>query len=109
LVWLAPVYESIRQGAGFVCFSSFLVLFTTIVIAVISVLVWPLRAMWHLIHRRNLPRALVRRLIIVGFDGQDPTLTGQFMQQGDLPNFARLAAMGCYRQLRTTFPAVSPV
>ena len=31
------------------------------------------------------------------------------MEQGHLPNFARLAAMGCYRRLRTTFPAVSPV
>src|SRR5262249_7754328 len=26
-----------------------------------------------------------------------------------LPNFARLAAMGCYRRLQTTCPAISPV
>jgi predicted AlkP superfamily phosphohydrolase/phosphomutase len=105
----APAYAYIGPGAGFAFLSSFLVLFTTIAIAVISVLVWPLRAMWRLGHRRNLPRARVRRLIIVGFDGQDPRLTDEFMQQGHLPNFARLAATGCYRRLRTTFPAVSPV
>ncbi len=105
----APAHAYIGPGAGFAFLSSFLVLFTTIVVAVTSVLVWPLRALWHLVRRRKLPRALVRRLVVVGFDGQDPRLTGEFMEQGHLPNFARLAATGCYRRLRTTFPAVSPV
>ena len=105
----APAHAYIGPGAGFAFLSSFLVLFTTIVVAVASVLAWPLRALWHLVRRRRRPRALVRRLVVVGFDGQDPRLTGEFMEQGRLPNFARLAAMGCYRRLRTTFPAVSPV
>jgi predicted AlkP superfamily phosphohydrolase/phosphomutase len=55
------------------------------------------------------PRAAIRRLIVVGFDGQDPALTDRFMKQGDLPNFSRLAKAGSYRRLRTTFPSVSPV
>jgi predicted AlkP superfamily phosphohydrolase/phosphomutase len=105
----APAHAYIGPGAGFAFLSSFLVLFTTIIIAVASVLVWPLRAMWHLVRRRKLPRALVGRLIVVGFDGQDPRLTDDFLKQGDLPNFARLSESGCYRRLRTTCPAVSPV
>ena len=68
----APAYAYIGPGAGFAFLSSFLVLFTTITVAVTSVLVWPLRALWHLVRRRKLPRALVRRLVVVGFDGQDP-------------------------------------
>ena len=31
------------------------------------------------------------------------------MKDGLLPNFQKLAAQGCYRRLRTTFPSVSPV
>ena len=54
-------------------------------------------------------KPLIRRLIVVGLDGQDPRLTDRFMSEGKLPNFAKLAAMGCYERLRTTFPSMSPV
>ena len=30
-------------------------------------------------------------------------------QKGALPNFSKLAADGCYRRLRTTYPSISPV
>jgi predicted AlkP superfamily phosphohydrolase/phosphomutase len=51
----------------------------------------------------------VKRLVIVGLDGQDPRLTERYLQAGKLPNFKRLADLGGYRRLRTTFPSVSPV
>jgi predicted AlkP superfamily phosphohydrolase/phosphomutase len=105
----APAAAYIGPGAGIAFLSSFLVLFSTIIVAVGAVFMWPLRFVWRLVRRRKLPRAMVGRLIIVGFDGQDPRLTDEFMEQGHLPNFARLAAMGCYRRLQTTYPAVSPV
>jgi predicted AlkP superfamily phosphohydrolase/phosphomutase len=73
------------------------------------VLVWPFRAMWRLVSRPPPPRARIGRLIVVGFDGQDPKLTDELLSQGQLPNFSRLAAAGCYRRLRTTCPSVSPV
>ena len=104
-----PAHAYIGPGAGFAVLSSFLVLFTTMVIAVASVLVWPFRAMWRLVSRPAPPRARIGRLIVVGFDGQDPKLTDELLSQGQLPNFSRLAAAGCYRRLRTTFPSVSPV
>src|SRR5438876_1097620 len=104
-----PAHAYIGPGAGFAVLSSFLVVFTTIVLAIASILIWPFRSLWRLLTGKRPPRAAIRRLIIVGFDGQDPALTDRFMKQGDLPNFSRLAKMGSYRRLRTTFPSVSPV
>jgi hypothetical protein len=99
----------IGPGAGFALVSSFFVLLTTVVVAMLSLLAWPLRAAWRLVTGTRAPRASVGRFIVVGLDGQDPVLTDRFMREGLLPNFSRLAAQGSYRRLRTTFPSVSPV
>jgi predicted AlkP superfamily phosphohydrolase/phosphomutase len=99
----------IGPGAGFALVSSFFVLLTTVVVAMLSLLAWPLRAAWRLLTGTRAPRASVGRFIVVGLDGQDPVLTDRFMREGLLPNFSRLAAQGSYRPLRTTFPSVSPV
>jgi predicted AlkP superfamily phosphohydrolase/phosphomutase len=99
----------VGPGAGFALLSSFFVLFTTIAVVLLSILAWPARAVWRLATGRIAPRASIRRLVIVGFDGQDPVLTDRFLAEGRLPNFKKLAAEGCYRRLRTTFPSVSPV
>src|SRR6185437_10841687 len=64
---------------------------------------------WRLATKKAIGTASARRLVIVGFDGQDPTLTDRFMAEGLLPNFQKLAASGCYRRLTTTTPSVSPV
>lgn len=50
-----------------------------------------------------------QRLIILGFDGMDPVLTRQWMDDGSLPNFSRLAAMGGFQSLPTSNPPQSPV
>ena len=104
-----PAEAYIGPGAGFALLSSFLVLFTTILIVIATLLVWPFRTLWRVMTRRKAPRALIKRLIVVGLDGQDPVLTDRFMAEGLLPNFQKLASGGCYRRLRTTFPSVSPV
>ncbi|MGH6899170.1 MAG: alkaline phosphatase family protein [Geminicoccaceae bacterium] len=49
------------------------------------------------------------RTIVLGFDGMDPELTEQWMADGSLPNFARLAREGHFQRLPTTNPAQSPV
>ena len=105
----APAEAYIGPGAGFALLSSFLVLFTTIVIAILSILFWPFRVLWRLARGKRAPRAAIDRLIIVGLDGQDPNLTDRFMREGLLPNFKKLTKTGSYRRLRTTFPAISPV
>jgi predicted AlkP superfamily phosphohydrolase/phosphomutase len=105
----APAQAYIGPGAGFAVLSSFLVVFTTILVAIASMLIWPFRALWRLVRGQTAPRARIRRLIVVGFDGQDPKLTDRYMKEGELPNFSHLAQTGSYRRLRTTFPSVSPV
>jgi len=107
--WPSPAQAYIGPGAGFALLSSFLVVFTTIVVAVVSLLLWPFRALWRLLRGHRAPVASIQRLIIVGLDGQDPELTDRFLAEGLLPNFAALAKAGSYRRLKTTFPSVSPV
>ena len=99
----------IGPGAGFALLSSFLVLFTTILIAFATLLIWPFRVLWRAMLGKKAPVAKINRLIVVGLDGQDPVLTDRFMKEGRLPNFQKLAKAGSYRRLRTTFPSVSPV
>lgn len=50
-----------------------------------------------------------KRLVILGFDGMDPNLARQWMDDGSLPNFSRLAAEGAFRPLGTSNPPQSPV
>ena len=52
---------------------------------------------------------LGRRVIVLGFDGLDYTLTRDLMARGRLPNFSRLAAKGTFSPLRTSIPPQSPV
>lgn len=49
------------------------------------------------------------RLIILGFDGMDPVLARQWMDDGSLPNFTALAAAGSFQPLATSNPPQSPV
>ena len=50
-----------------------------------------------------------RKLIVLGIDGMDPQLLTKFMQDGKMPNFAKLAAMGSFKPLTTAIPPQSPV
>lgn len=99
----------IGPGAGFALISSFGVLFVTAALAVGLLLVYPFRKLWKAMRRKPRGKASVRRMIVVGLDGQDPRLTDRFLGEGKLPHFAKLAADGCYHRLTTTFPSVSPV
>ncbi len=105
---IQPLLAYIGPGAGVALLSSFLVLLTTMVVVVFSLLLLPFRLLWRAIRRKKRLKPWVKRLIIVGLDGQDPQLTDRFMKEGKLPNFSKLAEMGCYRRLRTTFPSLSP-
>src|SRR5213082_2207539 len=50
-----------------------------------------------------------QRVIVLGFDGVDARYTEQWMNEGRLPNLARLRAQGTFRPLRPTVPAQTPV
>ena len=49
------------------------------------------------------------KVIVVGFDGADAKYTEQWMNEGKLPNMAKLRATGTFRPLRPTIPAQTPV
>src|SRR5581483_2207142 len=50
-----------------------------------------------------------QKLIVLGIDGMDPQLLKRFMDEGKMPNFARLAQQGSFRLLTTSIPPQSPV
>jgi len=54
-------------------------------------------------------RAPRRDVIILGLDGLDYDLTRKLMDEGRLPNFARLAAANGLQKLATSIPPQSPV
>ncbi len=54
-------------------------------------------------------RASQQKVIVLGFDGVDARLTEKWMNEGKLPNLARLRQGGTFRYLRPTLPAQTPV
>lgn len=107
---LAPTAEGyIGPGAGFALVGGSLVIVSTIFLVFVLVLSWPFRMLYRRLRRGPKPKGAVKRLIVVGLDGQDPRITDRFLAEGKLPNFQRLKDMGCYRSLRSTYPSISPV
>jgi predicted AlkP superfamily phosphohydrolase/phosphomutase len=105
-----PLGAYVGPGAGFAFLSSFLVLFLTFFMAVFSILAWPFRFLWRLVHGQRAYRtSQINRMVILGLDGLEPTLAEKFMAEGKLPNLARLKKEGTYARLKTTTPAISPV
>jgi predicted AlkP superfamily phosphohydrolase/phosphomutase len=63
--------------------------------------------------RKSLPggkpeRQAKQRVLVLGFDGMDPTLARQWMDQGKLPNLKALADEGTFARLQSTQPSESP-
>ena len=100
----------VGPGAGFAFVSSFFVLLITFALAFLTLLTWPVRWVIKTILRLKRSRkGRVKRVVIVGLDGQDPDLTESFMKEGILPNFEKLQKMGTFHRLQTSLPAESPV
>ncbi len=98
----------IGPGAGFAFLGSFLTIVLSLLASLISLLIWPFRIL-RLALRRRAGKAQVKKVIFLGLDGLDPSLTEKWMAEGKLPHLSRLREQGTYRRLRTTFPALSPV
>jgi len=77
-----------------------LVLFLALVLTPASGLGSPLEAQ---------PPAGEPRVVILGFDGVDGDLTRQWMDEGQLPNLAKLRDRGTFSPLRSTVPSQTPV
>lgn len=48
------------------------------------------------------------RVIILGFDGVEPTIAEAMLKAGELPNLARLRDQGSYQRLLSAYPPQSP-
>lgn len=48
------------------------------------------------------------RVIILGFDGTEPSIVDAMLAAGQLPNLARLRDTGCYQRLASSNPPQSP-
>jgi predicted AlkP superfamily phosphohydrolase/phosphomutase len=106
----SPALAYIGPGAGFALGGSLLFALAGILLAVVGVLTWPFRLLVRSLRYRHVRRARKsRRVVVLGLDGLDPDLTREFLAAGDLPNLQRLADSGCFHDLGTTLPAVSPV
>ena len=100
----------IGPGAGIALFGSFLTVFIALFSAVLAILAWPVRALWRMVRgRRAYKHAKVRRVVVLGLDGLEPTLTEEYLEQGLLPNLAELRDKGSYSHLGTCWPPLSPV
>jgi len=115
-VFIAVVLHPTRSeayagpGAGFAVLSSFWTLLVAFLYSLYAFLTWPFRHLLRLFRRRKAyGNAQIRRAVILGFDGMDPELAERFINEGKLPNLAKLRQQGTFSKLRTTFPAISPV
>lgn len=105
-----PSSAYVGPGAGFAFLSSFFVLFLTFFLALFSFLAWPFRFLFRLIKgQKAYKHSKINQLVILGFDGMEPTLLEKYMAEKKLPNFSKLKKEGSYRRLDTTTPAISPV
>ena len=103
-------YAYIGPGAGFALVSSFFILLMTFVLAFVTLLTWPFKWVLRTLRGRHaLAKSRCKRVIIVGLDGQEPSLTDQFMNEGLMPNFVKLQEQGSYCRLGTSLLAESPV
>jgi predicted AlkP superfamily phosphohydrolase/phosphomutase len=100
----------IGPGAGFAFITSFFFMFMAILVAFLSILFWPLKLLIRIIRKSHYKiNSDIKRVVVVGLDGLDPDLTEKFMNEGKLPNFSKLSKEGCFKKLKTTYPAISPV
>jgi predicted AlkP superfamily phosphohydrolase/phosphomutase len=107
----APVQHAyIGPGAGIALLGSFFAIFSAFLSAVFFMLTYPVRVVWRSLRSgRAYRRAKAKRVVVLGLDGLEPTLTERYMDEGLLPNMAKLRECGSYKRLGTTCPPLSPV
>lgn len=110
LLFPEPAQAYIGPGAGFAVGTTLFAFFAAFLSGMAALLFWPIRwAIRFVRGRKSLAKAKVKRVVILGLDGMEPTLADRFMAEGSMPNLKKLAEMGTYKRLGTTAPPLSPV
>ncbi len=105
-----PLLAYVGPGAGFAFLGSFFFVFLAFFVAIFNLLTLPIRALIRGIKKARVRRkAKIKRLIVLGFDGMDYSLTKKLIEKGELPNFGKLAREGSFLPLKSTEPPLSPV
>lgn len=106
----SDAHAYIGPGAGFAVAGSFLVVFVAVLSALIILVTWPVRSLIRATRFRKVyARSSIKKAVIIGFDGMDYSLTCRMLDEGKLPNLAKLKEQGCFKPLRSTIPPISPV
>jgi predicted AlkP superfamily phosphohydrolase/phosphomutase len=105
----SPAHAYIGPGAGFALAGSFLAVFAAFFSALLLLLTWPVRLLGRALFGWRRARGRFRRIVILGLDGLDYTLTEQMLADGKLPHLDALRKQGCFKPLGTTLPSISPV
>ncbi len=106
----APLEAYVGPGAGFAFVGSLFSLLAAFIAGGVALLALPFRLAWRALRgAQGYRKARIRKLVFLGLDGLEPDLVEKFLDEGKLPNLARLREQGRYSRLRTTFPALSPV
>ena len=104
------VFAYIGPGAGFALAGSFMAVFAAFFSALLMLLTWPVRLLWRAIFGwRALAQSRFKRVVVLGLDGLDYTLTERMLAEGKLPHMEALRKQGCFKPLGTTLPSISPV
>ena len=105
----SPALAYVGPGAGIALGGAVLVMVGTFLLAIGIILTWPFKAAVRAFTFRRRGKAKVKRMVVIGFDGMDPGLARQFMAEGRMPNLSKLAQEGCFHDLETACPSISPV
>lgn len=112
LVLFIPAQTRANTGpvANFMAFGLTFTIYGATLTAILAAFTWPIRCIIRVIQgHRAYARSKVKKVVVLGLDGMDHTLTEKFLTEGKLPNLAKLNQQGCFKRLATTIPAVSPV
>jgi predicted AlkP superfamily phosphohydrolase/phosphomutase len=109
LIDASAAHAYIGPGAGFALAGSFLAVFAAFFSAMVLLLTWPVRLLWRVLFGWGRARGRFKRVVILGLDGLDYSLTEQMLTEGKLPHLDALRRQGCFKPLGTTLPSISPV
>ncbi len=100
----------IGPGAGFAVGTTVVAFFVALISGLTAFFLWPIRWLVRSIRgRRAHAKARIKRFVVLGLDGMEPSLAEKFMAEGKMPNLARLREKGGYTKIGTTAPPLSPV
>src|SRR5262245_60926494 len=98
----SPAHAYVGPGAGFALAGSFLAVLAAVSSAFLMLLAWPVRLLWRAAFgRRALARSRFKRVVVLGLDGLDYTLTERMLSEGKLPHLEALRKQGCFKPLGT--------